>query len=77
MADSVCLNDPVNKILLSIRKWSALIFLVRSLSISNLVYLTFIGFLSSVEFFLFLKILKDSLTLFEKDEKPFLDYFNL
>lgn len=77
MADSVCLNDPVNKILLSIRKWSALIFLVRSLSISNLVYLTFIGFLSSVEFFLFLKILKDSLTLFEKDEKPFLDYFDL
>lgn len=77
MADSVCLNDPVNKILLSIRKWSALIFLVRSLSISNLVYLTFIGFLSSVDFFLFLKILKDSLTLFEKDEKPFLDYFNL
>lgn len=77
MADSVCLNDPVNKILLSIRKWSALIFLVRSLSISNLVYLTFIGFLSSVDFFLFLKILKDSLTLFEKDEKPFLDYFDL
>lgn len=77
MADSVCLNDPVNKILLSIIKWSALIFLVRSLSISNLVYLTFIGFLSSVDFFLFLKILKDSLTLFEKDEKPFLDYFNL